>query len=120
MVIHLTEKQQETLNFIAEFLLKKQYAPSLAEIRESLGLGKNSNNVVIGRLKRLTEYELVKKERSIARSLRLTALGWKLVTIKLNEPAIFNNSYEQFYNNTIVSNSSLVQDLETKEKYGKN
>ncbi|MCX6806808.1 MAG: hypothetical protein NT135_01660 [Candidatus Berkelbacteria bacterium] len=71
----LTEKQQLTLDFIASYWGNNGISPSIADIRNGIGLGANSNNTIIFRLNSLEGYGLILRNKKIARSIRLTDLG---------------------------------------------
>lgn len=89
--MRLTEKQQLTLNFIAKYWGNHGYSPSIAEIRDGLGLAVNSNNTVIFRLDSLEKFGLITRNRKTARSIKLTELG-KSSVIKLSETKIIANA----------------------------
>lgn len=71
----LTEKQQLTLDFIAGYWGENGISPSIADIRNGIGLGVNSNNTIIFRLSSLEGYGLILRNKKIARSIKLTDLG---------------------------------------------
>ena len=71
----LTVKQQFTLDFIANYWSTNGYSPSIAEIRNGLGLAVSSNNTVIFRLNSLSKCGLITRSKKVARSIRLTDLG---------------------------------------------
>lgn len=71
----LTEKQQLTLDFIASYWGNNGISPSIADIRNGIGLGVNSNNTIIFRLSSLEKYGLIIRNKKTARSIKLTDLG---------------------------------------------
>lgn len=98
--MRLTEKQQLTLNFIASYWTKNGYSPSIAEIRDNLGLAANSNNTIIFRLESLASYGLITRSNRVARSIKLTDLGRK------NIPEITDSRINA--NETSVQNSQII------------
>jgi len=71
----LTKKQLETLQIIAEYWRMNGYGPSIADIRDKLGLSKNSGRVVLFRIKSLEKSFFISRGKGVARSIKLTAKG---------------------------------------------
>ncbi len=75
--MNLTPKQQQTLEIIAQYWNENGFAPAIADIRDELGLSRNSNGTVIFRINSLEKNDLISRNKNIARSIKLTELGKK-------------------------------------------
>jgi len=76
----LTAKQHYTLEIIAQYWNKNGFAPALADIRNELGLSKNSNGTIIFRINSLENNGFITRSKNIARSIKLTDLGKKYLS----------------------------------------
>ena len=112
MSITVTKRQRQVLDFIAGFIIKHQYSPTLREIGGELGI--TSTNGVSDHIKALQKkgFLMQTPEGMKTRVIRLTAVGRMLypemgiVTMmdKLNE---LRNLVDEFPNN-------ILPDLEGK------
>lgn len=76
----LTPKQLRTLEIIAKYWNNNGFAPALADIRNELGLSKNSNGTIIFRINSLINNGLITRNKKVARSIKLTELGKKCLS----------------------------------------
>ena len=67
----LTERQQQMLAFIREYLTTHAYPPSIREIRNALGIA--SNATVSRRLNELSNHGWIYRNKWVARGIRLVA-----------------------------------------------
>lgn len=65
----LSERQQQILDFLRNFIQEHRYSPSVREIREQLGI--SSTSVVKYNLDILEQRGLIERNRAISRSIRL-------------------------------------------------
>lgn len=73
----LTEKQKKVLELIYDSMIAEGFPPSLADLRESLGLA--SNQAVLNYLITLEKRELIQREEGQARGIKITPLGLKIL-----------------------------------------
>jgi repressor LexA len=69
----MTRVQRETLDFIADFIERNGFPPSIKEISRAFGV--LSTNTVNGRLLALIRDGLITRRPRMARSITLTQLG---------------------------------------------
>lgn len=74
---NITQKQKKVLEFIYETIKFSGYPPTLAEIKEMLGV--SSNQSVLNFLASLEKKGYIKKEENIARGLKILPLGFKIL-----------------------------------------
>lgn len=74
---NITEKQKKVLEFIYETIKSSGYPPTLAEIKEMLGV--SSNQSVLNFLTSLENKGYIKKEENTARGLKILPLGFKIL-----------------------------------------
>ncbi|MBU4339183.1 transcriptional repressor LexA [Patescibacteria group bacterium] len=74
---NITQKQKKVLEFIYETIKSSGYPPTLAEIKEMLGV--SSNQSVLNFLVSLEKKGYLKKEENIARGLKILPLGFKIL-----------------------------------------
>ena len=72
-MIPLTRVQRQTLDFIADYIDRHHYAPTMADI--SREFGRLSTNAVHERISRLERGGYITKQKRSARSIVLTQLG---------------------------------------------
>lgn len=75
MGFKITEKQKNVLNEIYESIKETGFPPTLADLKELLGLA--SNQAVLNYLKSLEKNGLIKREEGQARSIKILPLGFK-------------------------------------------
>lgn len=80
-----TERQIAVLECIALFWARHGFAPALRELGYHLGIG--STNGVADHLKALERFGLVTSHPYMARTLRLTESGRRLLELKVAERA---------------------------------
>lgn len=73
----ITPRQKELLDIIYESIKNNGYAPTFEEMRERLQV--ISNQSVIDLLNKLEKQQIIKKNPSIARSVAILPLGYKLL-----------------------------------------
>lgn len=73
----VTEKQLKTLELIYGSIYSNGYAPTMAEIKATLGF--SSNQTVINYLGRLEKEGYIKREDGQARSIKILPLGFKAI-----------------------------------------
>lgn len=84
----MTEAMTETLLFIAMYIARHQYPPSLTEIAESRGSGSSSGHTMI---KRLEGEGYILRERTDGprnrrwRSLIITQKGWDIINARTRD-----------------------------------
>ncbi len=66
---HLSKRQQNILKFIAQFLDRRGYPPTIREIGEAVGIA--STSVVNYNLNKLVDYGLIERVPEVSRGLRL-------------------------------------------------
>jgi len=77
MKFPLTERQEEVLSFITEFIEKNEYPPTITEIQAGVGI--DNPGSVYGTLSELEKKEYIrKKTKHQARNIRLTKNGKSL------------------------------------------
>lgn len=81
---NITQKQKNVLEFIYETIKSFGYPPTLAEIKEMLGV--SSNQSVLNFLAALEKKGYIKKEENIARGLKILPLGLKILEKDLLVP----------------------------------
>ena len=77
MKTNLTPKQKKVLETIYSSINDSGYPPSLAELRELMGVA--SNQAVLNYLKSLETRGLIKKEDGQARSIKILPLGYQIL-----------------------------------------
>ncbi|HEY72070.1 MAG: repressor LexA [Chloroflexi bacterium] len=70
---HLSERQQNILEFLAEYVEENGYPPSIREIGVAADI--SSTSVVSYNLERLQERGYVSREREVSRGLKLTSMA---------------------------------------------
>ncbi|RLT43770.1 MAG: transcriptional repressor LexA [Chloroflexi bacterium] len=65
----LSEKQQDILRFLEEFITEHDYPPSIRDIQQGCGI--SSTSVVDYNLKRLEEKGLIRRDREVSRAIEL-------------------------------------------------
>ena len=65
----LSEKQQDILRFLEEFITEHDYPPSIRDIQQGCGI--SSTSVVDYNLKRLEEKGLIRRYREVSRAIEL-------------------------------------------------
>lgn len=75
----LTERQYQVLKAIYQSLIDSGYPPTLAELREELGV--SSNQAVLDFLKVLEEKGYIKKEEGTARSIKILNKGFRVLDV---------------------------------------
>lgn len=78
----ITSRQKELLLIIYQYIKNSGYPPTFEEMKERLNV--SSNQSVIDFLAKLEEQKLIKRNESIARSIIILPLGYKV----LDEPAL--------------------------------
>jgi repressor LexA len=79
MKLPLTERQQEVLEFITEFIQKNEFPPTITEIQEEVGISNPGS--VYGTLSELETKEYIKRtKKHRARNIRLTETGKSLIS----------------------------------------
>lgn len=73
----LTQKQQKVLELIYESLESSGFPPTLADLKEALGV--SSNQSVLNFLETLVKKGAIKREEGQARGLRILPLGYKIL-----------------------------------------
>ena len=73
MAKELSEKQRSILEFLQQFIVEKDYPPSIRDIQQSCGI--SSTSVVDYNLKRLEEKGYIRRDREISRAIELTEAG---------------------------------------------
>jgi SOS-response transcriptional repressor LexA len=76
MTAPLTRVQRQTLVFIADYIDRHHYAPTMADISREFGM--LSTNAVHERITRLERGGYITKQKRSARSIVLTRLGLEL------------------------------------------
>ena len=69
MPIPITKRQKEVLDFITKFIAKKEYAPTLEEIKKALKL--SAVSTVYQPVKTLTNKGYLKKYPNLARAIEV-------------------------------------------------
>lgn len=72
-----TKKQKALLSIIYQYIKDTGYPPTFEEMRESLGV--SSNQSVIDFLSKLEKQGIIKRNESIARSIAILPLGYKIL-----------------------------------------
>ena len=75
----ITDRQKELLQFIYEYVKDTGYSPNFEEMREYLDVV--SNQSVLGLLKKLEANNFIRKDNSIARSVKISSDGFKVLGI---------------------------------------
>jgi len=75
----ITDRQKELLQFIYEYIKDSGYSPNFEEMREYLDVV--SNQSIIDLLKKLEASGLIKKDNSIARSIKISSDGFKMLGV---------------------------------------
>ncbi|MEA3340760.1 MAG: transcriptional repressor LexA, partial [Chloroflexota bacterium] len=70
---HLSERQQNILEFLAEYVEENGYPPSMREIGAAADI--SSTSVVSYNLERLQERGYISREREVSRGLKLTSMA---------------------------------------------
>ncbi len=70
---HLSERQQNILEFLAEYVEENGYPPSMREIGAAADI--SSTSVVSYNLERLQEKGYISREREVSRGLKLTSMA---------------------------------------------
>ena len=73
----ITKKQKKLLSIIYQYIRNTGYPPTFEEMRESLGV--SSNQSVIDFLSKLEKQGIIKRNESIARSIVILPLGYKIL-----------------------------------------
>lgn len=73
----ITNRQKELLQFVYEYVRDTGYSPNFEEMREYLGVV--SNQAVLDLLKKLEARGLIKKDNSIARSIKISTEGFQIL-----------------------------------------
>jgi repressor LexA len=66
----LTDRQQEVLNFLGQYLREKGYPPTVREIGAHLGI--RSPNGVAANLVALEKKGIIARDKNVARGIRIT------------------------------------------------
>lgn len=74
-MITTIQRQRELLRFIFDYINESGYSPTLKEMREYLEF--SSNQAVLDLLKKIESRGLIKKDASIARSIKILPDGYK-------------------------------------------
>lgn len=75
----LTDRQKQVLKAIYSSLKDSGYPPTLADLRENLGV--SSNQAVLDFLKLLEEKGFIKKEEATARGLKILKKGFEVLKV---------------------------------------
>ncbi|PIS35881.1 MAG: repressor LexA [Parcubacteria group bacterium CG08_land_8_20_14_0_20_38_56] len=78
----ITKRQKELLSIIYNYIKNTGYPPTFEEMRESLGVV--SNQSIIDLLIKLEKQRVIKRNESLARSITILPLGYKI----LNQPPL--------------------------------
>src|SRR3989339_1233214 len=73
----LTKKQKNALKLIYNFLRDSGFPPTLADLKEELGV--SSNQSVLNFLEILEKKQCIKREEGQARSIKILPLGLKIL-----------------------------------------
>lgn len=79
---YLTRNEEQVLRCIADFTARHGYPPTIRDIMD--GTSYRSSSAVSGVRDRLVEKGLVRFDREVSRSLRLTGAG-RMAIMELNE-----------------------------------
>jgi len=74
---HLSERQQNILEFLAEYVEENGYPPSIREIGAAADI--SSTSVVSYNLERLQERGYISREREVSRGLKLTSMAQAVI-----------------------------------------
>ena len=75
----ITDRQKELLQFIYEYIKDAGYSPNFEEMREYLDVV--SNQSVLDLLKKLEANNFIRKNNSIARSVRISSDGFRVLGV---------------------------------------
>lgn len=82
----LTKRQEQVLKAIYRYLQDSGYPPTLADLRDELGV--SSNQAVLDFLKVLETKEYIKREEGTARGLKILQKGYEVLGEKLMIPFV--------------------------------
>src|SRR5207247_6351021 len=82
LIVHLTKRQKEILDFLTRHIERKGYAPTIEEIGEHFGL--SSLATVHKHLTNLQEKGLIKREWNRSRALELVPSQVKVKAVELH------------------------------------
>src|SRR3989338_1023648 len=82
MELAVTTRQKELLSVIYEFIKNTGFPPSIAEMRENLGV--SSNQSILDLLKKLSKKGFIKRNEGNARNVTILPIGYK----ELGEPSL--------------------------------
>ncbi len=97
----ITKKQKEVLDFIEKFIEKKDYPPTLEEIKNGLGL--SAVSTVHQHIKTLVEKNFLKKEENFARA------------IEINDEPFEDNNFIEIPLLGFISAGAPIETLENPE-----
>lgn len=120
MIKNITKRQSETLSFIYESIKNSGFPPSLADLREKLGVV--SNQSIINLLKVLEEGGYIERQEGVARGLKILLKGFKALSVDPLAPVVGDSSCGSFIEATQeIGNWSILpgQENEVKESQDK-
>jgi len=82
----ITKKQKKLLNIIYKYIEGTGYSPNFIEMRDALGVC--SNQSILDYLNKLEEKKFIKRDKGIARSLKILPLGYKVLDKSAATPAL--------------------------------
>ena len=86
----MTQKQQKALEYIYDILISSGFPPSMAELRERLGVV--SNQSVINFLTALEMGGFIKREEGLARGLKILPKGYNALGVNPIAPIVGGSS----------------------------
>ena len=90
----MTQKQQKALEYIYDILISSGFPPSMAELRERLGVV--SNQSVINFLTALEMGGFIKREEGLARGLKILPKGYNALGVNPIAPIVGGSSCGPF------------------------
>ena len=82
MELAVTTRQKELLSIIYEFIKNTGFPPTIAEMRENLGV--SSNQSILDLLEKLSRKSFIKRNEGNARNITILPMGYK----ELGEPSL--------------------------------